>query len=265
MGVSYLINIRKYGNSPFTVAVVHGGPGAPGELAPVAKELSLITGTLEPLQTSASIAGQIQELHDVLKEHGDLPLTLIGHSWGAWLSLMFAARYPIFVKKLILIGSGPFEERYASKIMETRLNRMNEEERSEVRALTEALNDPCTGSKAAALSRLGKLMSKSDSFETLPDNGEEILCQDEIFQSVWNEAKKIRQSGDLLKIAEKLRCPVIAIHGDYDPHPYEGVEKPLSRILNDFRFILLKNCGHEPWKERAAKDRFYLLLNEELI
>ena len=58
-------NLRKYGHSPYTVAVVHGGPGAPGEMAPVARELSSITGVLEPLQTKYSLEGQVQELREV--------------------------------------------------------------------------------------------------------------------------------------------------------------------------------------------------------
>jgi len=58
--------------------------------------------------------------------------------------------------------------------------------------------------------------------------------------------------------------PVIAIHGDFDPHPAEGVEKPLAAVLNDFRFILLKDCGHTPWIERQARDVFYEALEREL-
>ena len=30
---------------------------------------------------------------------------------------------------------------------------------------------------------------------------------------------------------------MIAIHGDYDPHPAEGVEKPLATVLKDFRLF----------------------------
>jgi len=65
-----------------------------------------------------------------------------------------------------------------------------------------------------------------------------------------------------LELGKKIRCPVIAIHGDYDPHPYEGVKTPLSHILRDFRFILLEHCGHRPWVERAARDRFYKVLKK---
>jgi len=40
-------NIREYGIGPFSVAVIHGGPGASGEKAPVAKELALVCGILK--------------------------------------------------------------------------------------------------------------------------------------------------------------------------------------------------------------------------
>lgn len=40
---------RSYGTAPFEIVVIHGGPGAPGEMAPVARELSGQFGVLEPL------------------------------------------------------------------------------------------------------------------------------------------------------------------------------------------------------------------------
>jgi len=57
-------NPKKYGDAPFKIIVIHGGPGAPGEMAPVAEELSSDYGVLEPLQTKDSIKEQIEtELH----------------------------------------------------------------------------------------------------------------------------------------------------------------------------------------------------------
>lgn len=46
---------RRYGKSPFITAVIHGGPGAAGEMAPVARELSRTGGVLEPLQTAETV------------------------------------------------------------------------------------------------------------------------------------------------------------------------------------------------------------------
>lgn len=259
-------NLRNYGKSPFAVAVIHGGPGAAGEMAPVARELAAARGVLEPLQTSGSIMGQVQELYDVLKMHGELPITLIGYSWGAWLSFIFATRYPWLVKKIILVGSGPFDEKYASTIMETRLSRFNKEERLQFYSLQESLTDPNVKDKNELLAQFGKLMSKADSFDPLKciNENEEIEIRQEIFQSVWKEASELRESGKLLELGKQIKCPVVAIHGDYDSHPYAGVEETLSKIIEDFRFVLLKNCGHTPWMERVARDRFYKILSQEM-
>jgi pimeloyl-ACP methyl ester carboxylesterase len=64
----------------------------------------------------------------------------------------------------------------------------------------------------------------------------------------------------LLELAQLVKSPVVAIHGDHDPHPAEGVREPLSQNVNDFRFILLEECGHTPWIESNARDKFYVIL-----
>ena len=57
---------------------------------------------------------------------------------------------------------------------------------------------------------------------------------------------------------------VLAIHGDYDPHPFKGIKLPLGKRVRDFRFLLLEECGHEPWNEISVKNRFYDILEKEL-
>jgi len=46
-------------------------------------------------------------------------------------------------------------------------------------------------------------------------------------------------------------------------HPAGGVQKTLAAILRDFRFVMLRNCGHKPWIERQARDRFCRTLEAE--
>ena len=62
-------NLRTYGKAPFNVAIIHGGPGVAGEMAPVARELASDWGVLEPLQTAALLEGQIEELKTVLEKN----------------------------------------------------------------------------------------------------------------------------------------------------------------------------------------------------
>ena len=256
-------NFRTHGAAPYAVAVVHGGPGAAGDMAAVAEQLAARRGVLEPLQTAASVDGQVEELAAALEQHAQLPVTQIGYSWGAWLALIVAARRPELVAKLILVGSGPFEERYAAEIMPERMRRLSEEERGEVEAIMSRLSD-ASGGDDAAFARFGALLAKADAFDPLPDEHEPVDTQPAIYASVWPEAAEQRRSGQLLDLAAKVACPVVAIHGAYDPHPAEGVRAPLSRAVADFRFVLLAECGHTPWLERRARDEFYRLLEREL-
>jgi pimeloyl-ACP methyl ester carboxylesterase len=262
-------DLRIYGTPPYSVVVVHGGPGARGEMAPVAQELSKRRGVLEPLQTATSVKGQVEELRAVLEMAGDLPATLIGFSWGSWLCFILAAEYPAHVGKLILVGSGPFEERYAARIAETRRSRLTVEERVDLDAITRILGnseDVDAREERAAFARMGALFSKVDAYDPLPSSieSEVVDLQSDVFHAVWREAAKLRRTGDLLKLGAKIKCPVVAIHGDRDPHPAEGVCGPLSAVLKRFRFILLEKCGHAPWTERWAKENFYDILDAEL-
>jgi pimeloyl-ACP methyl ester carboxylesterase len=257
-------NLRTYGKAPFKVAVIHGGPGAAGEMAPVARELSADFGVLEPLQTAATLLGQIEELKTVLEKNAALPVNLIGFSWGAWLSFMVTANYPKLVKKLILIGSAGFENKYAAEIYETRMSRLSDDDKIEVNSIAEIVNSPAAENKNAAFARLGTLLSKADAYDPITHESEPIDYQVDIYQGVWKAAAELRSNGKLLELGRRIQCPVVAIHGDYDPHPAEGVQQPLSMVVKDFRFILLEKCGHKPWNEWEAQDKFYDIILDEL-
>lgn len=257
-------NYRKHGEPPFRVALLHGGPGAAGEMAPVAQEISSTCGILEPFQTEHSIDGQVKELHDVLKQAATIPATLVGYSWGAFLGFIFTSRYPSLVSKLVLVSSGPFEDRYAPQIMQTRLSRLNTNDRSKLEALMKKLNSSSTINDKTLMPRIARLITIADSYDPIPEGLDIIDCRPDIYKAIWPEADKLRKSGKLLEYSSNISCPVVAIHGDYDPDPAEGVNLPLSQNIKDFRFILIPKCGHKPWIERHARDAFFAALKKEL-
>jgi len=281
-----LMRVRTYGDPPYRVAVLHGGPGAAGEVAPVARELGKDMGVLEPLQTATTVEGQVEELRRQLLEYAQGPATLVGHSWGAWLAWIFAARHPDMVDRLVLVSSGVFEARYAEGLMEARKSRLAEAERVEVDRLLAQLQAGDGTDRDALLARFGALMSRADGYDLLPDDKPEdgpedgsedgpendrsddppdaVRCDAAVFAGVWPQAARLRAEGELLAMGRAIRCPVVAIHGDHDPSPAAGVREPLSTVLDVFTFILLPHCGHTPWRERQARDRFYRVLREVL-
>lgn len=259
--------LRTYGRAPFEIVVVHGGPGAAGEMAPVARVIADCRGVLEPMQTGASIGAQVEALRRDVEREGDPPVALVGFSWGAWLSMIVAARYPALVSTLVLVGSGPLEQSYASKVQQTRMRRLTSRERLALEEHAAGLVDPDETNRRDHLAQLGALARKTDTYDPIPDatdGGASVALSPEIYRSIWPEAARLRQEGELVRIAANLRCPVVAIHGDYDPHPAEGVREPLTRAVKDLTWVLLEKCGHRPWAERQARDKFFRVLRDAL-
>jgi pimeloyl-ACP methyl ester carboxylesterase len=257
--------LRRYGCAPFSVAVIHGGPGAAGELAAVAREIASSHGVLEPMQTAMTLEGQIEELKSVLEKSAAQPVTLIGYSYGAVLGLLTAAKYPNMVRKLLLVSSAVFEDGYAKEIMPERRRRLSAEDNIKLDALLNALDDPENPKgKNGVFAQIGRLLGKADAYDPMPDPAGEIEVRHDIHDGVWPVVAALRSSGELLARVKDVASPVTAIHGSWDPHPAEGVRKPLASVLTEFRFILLEKCGHTPWLEKQARDAFFEVLKVEL-
>jgi len=259
-----MINIRKHGLPPYSVVMFHGGPGVRGEMEVLARKLSGSRGILEPLETEKTTDAQINVFKDLFDSTAEYPLTLVGYSWGAWLAIIFASRYPESVKKVVLISSGGFRESDGVATKKTRMDRLGEGGRIEAELLMDILKGRKPGNPEEALPRLGSLFSSVDNYNPMKDVSEKIEVIREIHEGLNNEANLLRKTGDLLKIASKVLCPVVAIHGDYDPHPAEGVRDRLSPVIQDFRFILLEKCGHKPWIEKEAGNKFLDILGSEI-
>jgi len=258
-------NLRTWGKAPYKMAVVHGGPGMPGHIAPVARELAKDMGVLEPLQTKNTIDGQVDELAEVVKKNAECPVVLIGHSWGAILSNVMTARYPVLVKKLILIGTAPLEPlKGIPDFPRIRFERLSKNEQAEMLSVGKSIEDG-TADKDGAMRQYSKFTAKGDAYELGFYEDDVLEYQLDVGSAVGAEMMTLLSSGEYLNLSKQITCPVVAICGDYDPRPYELVRDSLSRVHKDFKFVLLEKCGHTPWVEKYARNRFYEVLREEII
>jgi pimeloyl-ACP methyl ester carboxylesterase len=256
-------NLRKYGAEPYDLVLLHGGPGAPGSMETIARRLAISFGVLEPLILSLSIKDQIEELHSIVINNSTRPLFLIGHSWGAWLAYLYASTHTDLVRKVIMIGAPPFTGKYASQINEIRSSRLTDSEKKDYEIAMLKLDEGTNDSDTLPPS-LVQYLTKTDIFEPLPDETVASKFYPSVYKSVWAEASQLRSTGKLLEYAKDIKCPIVAIHGDFDPHPADGVKDPLTEILPDFRFNLIERCGHYPWKEKFGKDILYKIFYKEM-
>jgi len=211
----------------------------------------------------------LQELDDIISANCDGPITLIGHSWGAWLGFIYAAECSKKVKKLIFVGSGPLEIEYAAEIDKNRMERLTPSELTKYHLLLTSLGSgETTGAdKDNLMQRLGRLVEKADNYcavKIQTDEVDYLPVSGDMYDAIWNEAAGLRAGGELLSFVDKINCPVTVILGEHDPHSLDSVRLPLEKKIQDFQVYILEKCGHDPGKEKYAQERFYEIIREKM-
>lgn len=266
------IEVRCYGKSGPYVVLLHGGPGAPGEMVPVARHLCDRFRILEPLQRTSgevplTVARHVADLREALQ--GPLkegPVRLVGFSWGAMLALTYAARHPAHVERVILIGCGTFDQRSRETYQARLAQRMDEDTRRRIEGIKAQLaseQDRCRRNEL--LAQFGSLYTRLQSCNPLPADPEEALpCDEKGFEETWRDALALQERGVQPAEFVRIQAPVTMIHGDSDPHPGALIHESLAAFIRDIRYREVPRCGHKPWMEREAKERFYKILDESL-
>ena len=249
--------VELHGKAPYKTVLIHGGPGATGSLKNCAEELSRLTerGIVEALQSRYSIAELIEELYLQITEYCQGKPTLIGHSWGAWLAVLFAAKYPEICENIILVGCPPLADKYVKEISLRRLrNLAGEESKIFQRMIDHVATDE-------DMKKIPGILEKSDNYHL--ENSEKFIgdqADHEMYNRIWNEAAKLRTNGELLTAFKNIQSKLFLIQGVCDPHPIEGVIKPLKENGIPCKTYILEKCGHSPFMEEYAKEKFYDIL-----
>lgn len=227
------MQVRSYGRSGPVVVLLHGGPGAPGSMAPVARGLADSFRVLEPFQRASgaeplTVSLHISDLRELLTSPGNAPAALVGSSWGAMLALAYAAAHPVCAPPLVLIGCGTFDTAARSRLHETL------RERKEAgRPLYSC--GPVAEEESAAFDARGH-------------------------EETWQDMLRLQKEGVYPAAFAAIRSPVLMLHGAYDPHPGRMIRAGLQPYLPQLEYVEWERCGHYPWLEKFARDEFFSVL-----
>lgn len=263
------IEVRAYGSAGPTIVVLHGGPGAPGSVAALARELGRDFRVIEPLQRRSGAVPLTVERHVAdLAAVAPTPATLVGWSWGAMLALSFAARRPEQAAALALVGCGTYDEASRAEYSLRMEQRLGAEGRRRMRELRDRL---VTTTDPAELDRLlaerGRLATAAQSVDPIEDEeptGDRLPVDGRGHEETWSDVLRLQRDGIEPAVFDAIEAPILMLHGDEDPHPGRAIWHALRGHVRRLKYVGLPDCGHEPWRERRARQLFFDVLREWL-
>jgi len=250
--------IRIYGNKGPFIIVLHGGPGASGGSARVAKGLSDDFRVFEPWQRVSgdkplSVSVHIEDLHQLICARcGNEKPALVGESWGAMLALAYAAKHPVRIGPIVLVGCGTFNDRSREEMVKIRQHRILDyiKKHPEHRSDLELSIDE----------QIMKYHEMTDTFELYSEKIETPETEPfdmKAHTETWNDMLRCLEEGIYPQSFTSIKSPVIMLHGAYDPHPGKMIRDHLKQYISHLEYREFEKCGHSPSIEKYAKDDFF--------
>ena len=247
------------------IIVVHGGPGLDQsyllpQMLELAKDHEVIfydqRGSGRSLEASIdpryiSSDQFAKDLETLRLELGLKKVALIGHSWGGFLSMSYAIKYPANVSSLILVGSAPADYK-GQKAFADEFNKRTHSIKHKI--------DPLFNDKT--LSALNKEQI-NDAYRDLfsvyfknPSNVQKLTLDMSKESAIGGfnvlslmlKTTYFTPDCNLIPALRKLNVPTLIIHGNQDIIPVDTA-KTIQKAIPGSKVVYLNDCGHFPYIE----------------
>ena len=185
-------------------------------------------------------------------------VTLIGHSWGGLLAVLYAKKYGNHLRKMILIDPAPGNSSLDNAGRSTMKARLSGEDIEEINSIME--NNPFETQDMGAINRFIQINEKPRFFDqsylsrNQPTFTFEMIGKLQTVSGLLNEEL---DDYDIYPIIRGVDIKTLIIHGDYDPIPIESSKKYLEQLPNS-SLRLIDECGHFPFIERQKETLTYI-------
>jgi pimeloyl-ACP methyl ester carboxylesterase len=252
--------------------MVHGGPGLPDYLAPVAaaiEDLCLVhrydqrgTGG-SSWQGEHTIARHVDDLASLLDTWGHERVVLIGHSFGTDLACRFLLAHPERVAGLIAIA-GPFLDPWREADLAAQRARRTDRQQTRLEELDAIASR--TDAEEIEYLTLSWFTDHADpvrAWDWALASARTLRPVNYTMNSQLNAAKKADPlEAHVKRLRRQLPPGTLIIGGAGDTRPAEALQRLGTRL--GCEVIIIPNAGHHPWLEapeqfgtalRAAVDR----------
>ena len=250
---------RSIGTGPAEAVVVHGGPSASHiSLLPAIDELAqgrrlhyydqrgCGKSPVSP-PTPLGWQNQVADIHGLIDLWQIKEATIIGHSWGALLSLLFAIQSPDRVARMLLVAPAPTTAEGRSEYLDRLGRRMTEleiskQQRELIQSDLRRCDPVAFRQRAFELSLAPYLKDPKHSYSIAP-----FQISHRVREAVWRSLGDY----DLTDELSRLSVPTLVIHGQFDPIPLSSSQQIATLLASQLE--VFEDSGHMPFFEEPER------------
>ena len=202
-----------------------------------------------------TLADQINDLEDLRAHLGADRIELLGHSWGGYLVMAYAAQHPEHISHLIIVDSAAPKFKDTIFLFDNVFPEGTERQHSV--SFAEEMGDK--GASDTDLCEYFSMLFYS------PQNRDKFLAtvSPSVYRKDINEAvEKDIERFDLNPEIRKFRFPTLVITGRYDMNVAPVVAYKIHQAIPGSHFAVFERSGHLPFFEEP--DAFVRVMEEFL-
>jgi proline iminopeptidase len=199
------------------------------------------SGALKPGQ-SCTLADQIADLEALRSHLGYARIDLLGHSWGGYLAMAYAARHPERIERLALADSAA--PKWADTLFLFKEVFPEGVERQDALSFAETLGDQ-VAAEASIKEYLGMLFYSPEKRDAFLAGAAAYRDNRAVNQAVNADLARY----DLNPELPKLRFPALVVTGRYDMNVAPATAYRIHKAIPGSKFVVFEKSGHMPFYE----------------
>ena len=266
-----VFELGDFRDSPKTI-FLHGGPGLHGYMLPFCEQLVDHCSAVYYEQRGSKqgdcdvgISDHLYDLRTIVEHYSStFKPTVVGHSWGAMLAVLFACSYPQLLHNLILVGCGPLNETQGVEF-QNELNLRFGDRREYYDELWDAIGDERDERRQQQLANK-YITEMMEIYQKDPVSGVEVQPRQWDYQgacSTMCESDDFVFTNRYEEALAEIAVPVTIINGADDVMSSESLFSLMKKYIPHVKTIEIAGAGHYPWVGRG-REKFLRVLTQEL-
>ena len=244
------------------VVLCHGGPGIYDYLGPIAAMIDDVA-TVHRYDQRGCGRSEDTGPYDVRTFVDDLDAlracwgyeawTIVGHSWGATLALLYAIEFPERTARLGYVSGTGIDPAWHQAYRRNREAKLLDADRERLRLLNGELLT-ATGEELERIQEeMSLLLGRSELFDVrrvgAVSRYDRFPINYSLNEALCAEMKRMEDAGGLDSRISQVRAPTLVLDGEGDPRP-RWARAQLAELIPTSRHATIAGAGHEPWIEQ---------------